>query len=467
MDEKWRKFHHFMKSEPNLQGALAGISIRTRKTGELLYEHMGDTRLHPASNMKIFTCATGFVVLGENYTFSTELWIDGEIKDHILIGNLYLKGKGDPTLLQQDFEYLAQVIKEKGILEIQGDIIGDDTWYDDVRLSQDLNWNDEHYYYGAQVSALTASPNQDYDTGTVMLTISPGDKPGEKPTISLTPLTNYINIINRAITTESHVEEDESEITVIRLHGNNDVVVEGSISLNSESLKEWVAVWEPTDYAIELFQNALKKLGISTSGTAIRGVTPKPKQASLLYVRDSISLADLSVPFMKLSNNGHGEMIVKELGKVVKGEGSWDCGLNVMEETLNTLGVDTSKLLIRDGSGISHVTLIPPNEISKFLFRIQEEPWFNSFYRSLPVAGNEDRMIGGTLNDRMYGLEVHAKTGTIMGVSTLSGYLKTKEGEELIFSIMLNNLLDEEDGPDIIDKLVEYIISEKSKTIVS
>ncbi|WP_042145209.1 D-alanyl-D-alanine carboxypeptidase/D-alanyl-D-alanine-endopeptidase [Paucisalibacillus sp. EB02] len=465
MDEKWRNFQEFMNKEPKLQGALAGISIRSRETGQLLYEHMGDTRLHPASNMKIFSCASGFAVLGENYTFSTEIWIDGEIKDNTLNGNLYIKGKGDPTLLPQDFKNLAQVIKEKGIQEIKGNIIGDDTWYDDVRLSQDLNWNDEHYYYGAQVSALTVSPNEDYDTGTIMLAISPGNKVGDKPVITLTPLTNYIKIINKAVTTESNGEEDEAEITVIRQHGNNDVVVEGRLPIYSASLKEWVAVWEPTDYALELFQNALKKIGISNSGKVIRGVTPK--QANLLYVRESISLSDLSVPFMKLSNNGHGEMIVKELGKVVKGEGSWDCGLNIMEETLEKLGVDTSNLIIRDGSGISHVTVIPPNEISKFLFRIQKEPWFNSFYRSLPVAGDEDRMVGGTLNDRMYGLEVNAKTGTIMGVSTLSGYLKTKEGEELIFSIMLNNLLDEEDGPGIIDNLVEYIVTEKSKTIVS
>jgi serine-type D-Ala-D-Ala carboxypeptidase/endopeptidase (penicillin-binding protein 4) len=465
MDEKWRNFQRLLKKEIKLQGSLAGISIRSRETGELLYEHLGDTRLHPASNMKLFTCASGLAVLGEDYTFSTELWFDGELKENTLVGNLYMKGKGDPTLLQNDFERLARIVNERGIQEIKGNIIGDDTWYDEVRLSQDLNWNDEHYYYGAQVSALTASPNEDYDTGTVMLTISPGTKPGEQPEITLTPVTNYINITNKAVTIESNHVEDEAEISVIRQHGTNDVIVEGCIPLNSESLKEWVAVWEPTDYAMELFHNALQKIGVRVDGKVTRGVTPK--QAELLYVRESISLAELNVPFMKLSNNGHGEMIVKELGRAVKGEGDWDCGLDVLEKTLEKFGVDTRNLVIRDGSGISHVTLIPPNEISKFLFRIQKEPWFNSFYFSLPVAGEEDRMVGGTLNDRMKGLKVTAKTGTIMGVSTLSGYLTTKEGEELIFSIMLNNLLDEEDGPDIIDRLIEHIITAKSKTIAT
>ncbi|WP_051359318.1 D-alanyl-D-alanine carboxypeptidase/D-alanyl-D-alanine endopeptidase [Paucisalibacillus globulus] len=463
MEERWEKFHEFMKNEVRLQGALAGISIRSRDTGKLYYDHMGDIRLHPASNMKIFTCAVGLAELGENYTFSTELWMDGNIEDNRLVGNLYIKGKGDPTLLQQDFEQLVQVMKEKEIHEIQGNIIGDDTWYDDVRLSQDLNWNDEHYYYGAQVSALTVSPNEDYDTGTVMLTICPGSNAGDKPEIILTPWNRYIKIINKVVTVEPEHVEEEAELTVTRQHGNNNVIIEGTIPIYAASIKEWIAVWEPTNYALELFLNALKKNGVGFTGEVSRGV--KPKQANLLYVRNSITLADLCIPFMKLSNNGHGEIIVKELGKVVKGEGSWDKGLVVMEKTLEELGVDTRQLVIRDGSGISHVTLIPPNEISKFLFRIQKEPWFKIFYRALPIAGEEDRMKGGTLNERMDGLKVNAKTGTIMGVSTLSGYLTTKEGEELIFSIMLNNLLDEEDGPDIIDRLVDYIATEKAKQL--
>ncbi len=465
MVERWKNFYDQLGKEPKLQGALAGVSIRSRETGDLLYDHMGDIRLHPASNMKIFSCAAGLAILGESYTFSTELWIDGETENQKLIGNLYLKGKGDPTLLQSDFDNLATVLKEKGIREVHGNVIADDTWYDNVRLSQDLNWNDEHYYYGAQVSALSASPNEDYDSGTVMLTISPGKSVGEKPIISLKPNTKYINLINNAVTVEMQHEDDEADITVIREHGNNNVVIEGNIPFYSASIQEYVAVWEPTEYALELFARSLKQVGITYTGELHTGTTPE--HATLVFSRKSMPLKDLSIPFMKLSNNGHGEIIVKEIGKVMKGEGSWEAGLVVLNNVLEKLGVDTSNIVLRDGSGISHVTLIPPNVISKFLFRIQDEPWFNSFYRSLPVAGNENRMVGGTLNDRMFGLNVHAKTGTIMGVSTLSGYLTTNEGEELIFSIMLNNLLDEEDGPAIIDRLVDYIITEASKTIVT
>lgn len=464
MDMKWTRFEELVKLEPKLEGALVGVSIRSRETGQLLYEHMGNTRLHPASNMKLFTCAAGLEVLGEDYVFPTELWVDGDIVGDRLDGNLYIKGKGDPTLLQADFEKLAKVLLGYGIKEINGNIIGDDTWYDAVRLSQDLNWNDEHQYYGAQVSALTVSPNEDYDSGTVMLTIIPGDNVGDRPEIVLNPYTKYITITNKVVTLEIGSEE-EADITVTRQHGNNNVVLEGTIPKYSATINKWVSVWEPSEYALEIFSRSLKQVGINYTGQLKRGETSK--DARQLFVRNSISLRELAIPFMKLSNNGHGEIIIKELGKVKRGEGSWESGLEVLNNYLEDIGIDPSKLVIRDGSGISHVTLIPANVITDLLCRIQDRNWFTSFYRSLPVAGNGDRMIGGTLHDRMYGLPVVAKTGTIMGVSTLSGYLTTRQGEELVFSIMLNNLLDEEDGPQIIDRLVEFIITEKSKTIPS
>ncbi|WP_236686946.1 D-alanyl-D-alanine carboxypeptidase/D-alanyl-D-alanine endopeptidase [Ornithinibacillus contaminans] len=459
MEDIWRRFEILLKEEPKLNGALAGISIRSRKTGELIYEHLGDIRLHPASNMKLLTCAVALSVLGKDYTFQTELWMDGEIVNQKLIGNLLLKGKGDPTLLPDQFDQFARKIRELGINEITGNIIGDDSWYDGIRLSKDLNWSDETYYYGAQVSALTASPNEDFDSGSIILDISPGEAVQEKPIVKITPSTNYVQVINQAITIHSIMVEQPEELQINRIHGQNLIQIEGSIPINAEDVREWVAVWEPTNYALDLFYQSLVKHGVEHAGIITTGLTPKA--ATLLHTHYSIPLAELCHPFMKLSNNGHGEILVKELGKKIKGIGSWEAGLEVLDVQLREMGMDTAKLVIRDGSGISHVNLIPPNELSNFLYLIQENEWFPIFYQSLPEAGSTDRLVGGTLRDRLIGYSVQAKTGTIMGVSTLSGYLTTTLGEDLIFSVMLNNLLDEEEGPAIIDRLLTFIIEEK------
>jgi D-alanyl-D-alanine carboxypeptidase/D-alanyl-D-alanine-endopeptidase (penicillin-binding protein 4) len=447
-----KQINTYINNKPDLEGALAGISVRDGGSGEVLYEHLGDIRLKPASNLKILTAASALSALGKNYTFTTKLRTKGTIENGILTGDLFLKGKGDPTLLPSDFFRFAKALRNKGIRVIDGNIIADDTWYDNVRLSKDLVWSDESFHYGAQVSALTASPDTDYDAGTVMIEVTPGKKAGDKPAYALSPETDYIKVVNKA---ETAAADAEQELTVERNHGENTIVIKGKLPAASEPVKEWIAVWEPAGYALDLFQQALEVNGITWSGEMKTGKTPQ--SAETLYKHQSMPLADLLVPFMKLSNNGHGEILVKEMGKVIGNEGSWDKGLEIMDDELNQLHVQTDKLIIRDGSGISHVNHVTANEISGLLHVIQDEDWFPAFYRSLPVSGDQDRMTGGTLQHRLSGMNVRAKTGTIDSVSTLSGYMETKEGKSIIFSILLNNLLDEELGPEIEDNIVKIL----------
>lgn len=448
-----QELDQLIKSESALQGAQIGISIRSADTGKKRYDHMGDVRLRPASNLKLITAAASLSVLGERHTFQTELHSDGQIKANKLIGNLYMKGGGDPTLLSENLDQFAKELRKRGITKIEGDIIGDDTRYDEVRLSKDLVWSDEHYHYGAQISALTASPDKDYDAGSVIVEVSPGEETGEKPNITITPKTDYIEIINKAETVTT--EHDEEELIVERVHGENTIIVKGQIPLQSDPIKEWLAVWDPTRYALDLFTQALAANQISWNGEINSGKTPK--KAERLLRHESKPVAELLIPFMKLSNNGIGEVLVKEMGKEVKDEGSWEAGLEVMEAAMHQLEINTDTLLFRDGSGISHVNMIPANEISRLLYNIQDKTWFDSYFQALPVAGDQKRMKGGTLQNRLSDIPVRAKTGTIDSVTSLSGYIETSDSEDAIFSIIINNMLDEEEGKDIEDKIVRII----------
>lgn len=446
------EINQLLQEEPLLKGGLAGISIRSARTGEILYEHNGDIRMRPASNMKLFTSAVALSVLGEEHQFKTEIRIEGKRAGNILKGNLYLKGFGDSTLLREDLSQMAKDIVNSGISIIEGDLIADDSWFDAVRLSPDLIWSDEYAYYGSQISALTVSPNTDFDSGTILAEVSPGLKVGDPARVQLSHKTNDIHIINQAVTISP---DGETDLTIDRKHGSNTIIVKGFLPAGAKTEKEWIAVWEPTQFALDLFKQELAKQGIKLLGTSKVGETPR--DASILTSHLSIPLSELLIPFMKLSNNGHAEILVKEMGKLRKGEGSWEKGLEVLNEQLPKFGVNPNTLVIRDGSGISHVSSIPANEISNLLFHVQKEKWFPSFLKSLPVTGNSDRMIGGTLRKRMGSLNVKAKTGTLTTVTSLSGYVETKKEEILIFSILLNNLLDEEKGKEIEDKIVEII----------
>ncbi|WP_102264082.1 D-alanyl-D-alanine carboxypeptidase/D-alanyl-D-alanine endopeptidase [Mesobacillus jeotgali] len=444
-----------LTDEPVLNGALAGVSIRSAEDGKLLYEHIGDTRLQPASVLKMFTAAAAYSVLGEEYRFTTEVLADGKIDGGTLAGDLYLKGMGDPTLLPADFDEMAKKLKNKGIKKVSGDLVADDSWYDDVRYSEDLTWNDEHQYYGAQVSALTASPNQDYDAGTVIVNIFPGKK-GKAANISLEPETDYVKILNETVTVGA---KGKHEVKIEGEHGSNNIIVGGTIPVNAHKAREWVAVWEPSLYAGSLFKKSLENHGIKVVGKIITGRATETK--TKLISHKSMPLAELMIPFMKLSNNGHAEVLVKEMGKVVHGDGSWEKGLEVMNAELSKIGIDSSRLVLRDGSGISHANLIPANEITKLLYLAQREKWFPAFQHSLPVAGAKDRMVGGTLRNRLKDEaimnKIKAKTGSLTGVSTLAGYVKTSSGETLIFTILLNNLLDDREGRKVEDELVKIL----------
>ncbi|WP_439650346.1 D-alanyl-D-alanine carboxypeptidase/D-alanyl-D-alanine endopeptidase [Microtetraspora malaysiensis] len=411
-------------SDSRLTMARSGVVVRSATTGEDLYTLDGGKLFAPASNTKLLTSSAAMETLGPDYRFGTQVLTKGK--------DIYLRGTGDPTMLAADYDALAAKIAASGVKVVTGQLVADDTWFDDVRLGTDWAWDDEPYYYSAQISALTASPDTDYDAGTVIVSVSPGAGPGKPAKVTTKPDTDYVKIVNKAVTGA------DTDVLVEREHGGNTVVVTGTVS---EQYDEWVTVWDPTLYAASLFRKGLAAHGVRVIGPTVHGATPAG--AKTVAEHESMPLSQLLTPFMKLSNNMHAEILTKAMGRKASDAGTWAAGLDVTESFAKANGVQT--LLLRDGSGLSRMDGLTPSSLASLLVSLRDKPWFTTWYDALPVAGEADRFVGGTLRSRMRGTpaagNVHAKTGSLTGVTSLSGYVTSAEGEPLVFSILTNGYL--------------------------
>ncbi|WP_432588076.1 D-alanyl-D-alanine carboxypeptidase/D-alanyl-D-alanine-endopeptidase [Streptomyces sp. HD1123-B1] len=427
--------------DPSLKGGAAGVVVADAGSGAVLYRHRPDDRLMPASNTKLLTSAAAMGVLGPDHRFRTDVLTDGTRRGRTLRGDLYLRGTGDPTLLAADYERLAEAVADAGIRRVTGRLVADDTRFDDQRVGRSWAADDESSYYAAQISALSVAPDTDYDAGSVIVETTPGARPGARPTVAVTPRTPYARVVNRATTGAAG---SGSTLTVERGHGSNILTLSGSVPAGAAAAKEWVSVWEPTGHAAAVLADALARHGVRVAGDTRLG-RATPDGARPLAAHRSMPLKRLLVPFMKLSNNIHAEVLTKAIGYETAGRGTWTAGLAGVSDWLKKQGVDVGTLRQVDGSGLSRMDNVTAGHFTELLLSVRRQPWYADWYAALPVACDPDRLIGGTLRTRMCGTpaagNARGKTGSLTGASALSGYVRDADGRELVYSVVLNNYL--------------------------
>jgi len=309
--------------------------------------------------------------------------------------------------------------------------MADESRFDDVRLGPGWSWDDEPYYYSAQVSGLNLNEN------VIQVVVRPGRKSGLPVVVNITPPTRYAQIRNQCITAPSG-SKNSAKIT--RMHGANLIMVSGKVPADCEpkASEERIAVESPAEYAATVFKELLGRRRILVMGSV--GVGKLPADARLLKLHESAPLSDVLPLLNKPSDNLIAEALLKTLGVETGRAGSWPDGVMAVLSFLQKCGVDASSVAVADGSGLSRLNYISPHAIVKTLRYMAESPDGQVFADSLPVAG-----VDGTLARRMTGTvaqwNVRAKTGYVMHVSALSGYLTAASGDRFAFSIILNNHL--------------------------
>ena len=419
-------------NDPLLAPSNVGIKVVSVTTGEVLYEAGADKLYHPASTMKLLTSATALEKLRPNYRFHTTLYAEG-IEGARVRGNLYLKGRGDPLLVVEDLVEMVETLFHSGVNRVEGDIVVDDTYFDDVPKGKGWMWDDGPIggYYSHQ-SALTVNHNG------VKITVSPGAEIGDPVRLRLDPPTEYMKLLNNAVT----VGASESGTLRVERQTNpvpaNVLTISGFMPANQDAMRRHVDIVNPALFCGTLFKESLARNGILVQGVVRQGVVPDG--VSEISDHTSLPLSLIVRKMNKRSDNLIAELLLKTLGtEVIGAPGTSQKGLRVINEFLSETGIAATQSTLADGSGVSRYNLLSAAMLTHLLVRmLQDFSVMPEYVMSLPVAGTD-----GTLSWRMRdsGAEgvLRAKTGTMRGVTTLAGYAMTADGEILAFAMLISN----------------------------
>ncbi len=414
-----------------------GIKVVSLASGETLYRRDSQLLFHPASNMKLLTTATALKRLGPNFRFKTVLLADSAaVGDSLITGPLYLKGHGNPDLLDADLRWMATELAARGIRRVTGHLICDETYMDDLYWGNGWMWDDVSDWYWAPISALTVNDN------CVEITVKPGKTPGEPLAYRLEPQTGYMQVQNNGITVDSTDTLRHRDFKVQRLWKQpaNVIVIEGGRYPADEERTYTIDVIDAARYTGTRFSELLRETGVSFSGQVVKGETPP--NAVVLVEHLSPALTEAVINTNKISDNLSAELLLKTIGAEMRGTpGTAKKGIREIYRFLQEAGVDSTRYELADGSGVSRYNVITPDLLIELLramhadFRIAAE-----FQTSLPIAG-----VDGTLENRMKETpaagKLRAKTGSLRGVSALSGYTTSAEGEPLAFSIIMEHFV--------------------------
>ncbi len=445
-------------AESEAKQAFWAIVVRD-SSGNYLEKYHGRKLFTPASNLKLLTSAAVLDELGPNFKYKTYLYGVGYLKDSVWNGNIVIRGSGDPSISGTFYDgYRLYVMHEffatldsLGVEKIDGNLIGNDSYFDSKPYPETWMWSDFTFYYAPQIGALS------FNNNTVDLTVVARGPVGEEPSIYWFPFnTDYVNFINEQLVTPSNTMYDEY---YHRFLGTNTILLKSYLPKGFVE-KEALTIMNPARYFMDTFKKYLENGGIEVTG-GIRIDNRRHNWSSdkydILGIHTSHPLSDLLKHMNKESDNFYAEMLLKTAAAEHFGvQGTTELGVLLAKDFIESLGADASDIEMHDGSGLSASNLISPVDISTLLVGMMDPPYFETYKKSLPVGGVDGSLEYRFHNSPLTG-RVYAKTGYISGARALSGYIKTSSNRTVVFSIFTNHYAT---STSYIDYLHELILEQ-------
>jgi D-alanyl-D-alanine carboxypeptidase/D-alanyl-D-alanine-endopeptidase (penicillin-binding protein 4) len=422
-------------------GANWGVEIKSLQSGRVLYQRNEGKLFVPASNMKLVTGSVALETLGPDFVYHTPVVAAGAIRNGELRGDLVVIGSGDPTIAadfhagdaRAVFRAWADSLRAHGVRRITGRIIGNDDVFDDVPLGRGWAWDDLADYYAAEIGGLQ------YNLGVVGITAAAGRGLGAPPILTVDPQTAYVRVANTARTVAAGTGE---QLSVTRADTGNTFIVSGQLPADTATVRNDMAVRNNTAYFATVLRETLIARGIAVGGAAVDqdelGPAARPVPRDTLFVQTSPPLREILVGFLKPSQNQVGEILLKTMGRTLRGQGTAQAGIAVVDSTARAWGLPLRKLAQADGSGLSRYNLVAPQFLIALLEHMRGSANYQTLYTAVPIAGVDGTLAGRMKNTPLQG-NVHAKTGTVSNVRSLSGFMTTASGEPIVFSILVNH----------------------------
>ncbi|MDP6977688.1 MAG: D-alanyl-D-alanine carboxypeptidase/D-alanyl-D-alanine-endopeptidase [Myxococcota bacterium] len=430
-DKGWLEQLDRVLTRDGLQGAYVAALVVRASDGQQLYAREPDRMMIPASNAKVLTALASLDAFGPTHRFETRILTSTPLDEAGMVENLIVVGGGDPALTNEDYWRMAAELREAGLTGVSGNIRVDDGLFDRVRWHPAVNGLSSRAYH-APVGALNAN------YGSFAVSVTPGARVGAQVSVTITPPVAYLPLVNEG-TTLPRKRRRTLVVDRAKVPGAESVTVNGGVRLGDKRKAYYRSVLEPALYAGHVLKMQLAAVGIPVAGGVERGRVGS--DAEPLHVFEGKPLLDVVRLFMKYSNNGIAEALVKNLGvQAGAGVGSWASGMPELRRRLLAHGVPAGSFSLVDGSGLSYENKVSPRALVAALragrstFRFAPE-----FAAAFPIAARD-----GTLEERAEGARdrVRAKTGLLNNVTGLSGYatmMRTDgEPEEVVFSVIAN-----------------------------
>jgi D-alanyl-D-alanine carboxypeptidase/D-alanyl-D-alanine-endopeptidase (penicillin-binding protein 4) len=448
--------------KPELAPAMVAVKVASLDTGRVLFEENAHKLMRPASNMKLYTIATALDRLSTDFRFTTSVYAPAKPDAAGFIhGDLTIYGRGDPSIAARfsngdyfkGIDDLATRISAAGVKRVLGDLIGDESYFTGPQYGSGWEWEDLTWYYGAEVSSLTVNDNA------LDLFIKPGSQVGAPALVTTGPPDPLLMTVNRVVTAAKGTRRT---LTIYRGLGENTLELSGTIALDDRGYTGSVAISHPAMLFVYLLRAALAQHGVIVTGKTRtidgkpeRSITPRlaneaiqstePPRVEITNMQ-SPPLSVIAAQTLKPSQNLYTELVLRTLGKVPAAPvtnsnpelTSEDAGIEVVRVFLKEAGLNPDALVLSDGSGLSRNDMITAEATVQLLTYMSRHKYATAWRDALPIAG-----VDGTLRNRMKGTvaenNLRAKTGSLSSAASLSGYVTSAAGENLVFSIIVNN----------------------------